>query len=57
MSSRLLKKPNGDIQLGVTPDKMNHDSLSNSGIYRKFLDDPDGIGNEPYFKPGFDPDN
>jgi len=56
-TDRLLKKPNGDIQLGVTPDKMNHTSLSNSGTYRKFLDDPDGIGDEPYFKDGFDPDN
>ncbi len=56
-TDRLLKKPDGDIQLGVTPDRMNHTYLKNQGVYRKFLDDADQIGDQPYFKPGFDPDN
>ena len=56
-SDRILKKPNGEIQLNMAADKLNHTYLKNQGVYRKFLDDPDQIGDQPYFKPGFDPDN
>ena len=55
-SDRILKKTNGEIQLNITPDKLNHTSLKNSGVYRKFLDDPQEIGNYVYFNPGFDPE-
>ena len=37
-ADRVLKKPNGEIELNITPDKLNHTNLKNSGVYRKFLE-------------------
>ena len=42
-SDRLKKTPSGSIQLDLTLDRVNHDSLKNRGFYRKFLENPDGI--------------
>ena len=42
-SDRLKKQSDGEIQLGVTPDKLNHDALKRSGFYRKFLENVDNI--------------
>lgn len=40
-SDRVLKKSNGEIQLNITPDKLNHTYLKNQGVYRKFLENVD----------------
>ncbi len=40
-SDRVLKKPNGEIQLNITPDKLNHTYLKQQGVYRKFLENAD----------------
>lgn len=37
-SDRLIKQPNGDIQLGLGIDRYNHDYLKKKGVYRKFLE-------------------
>ena len=42
-SDRLLKKPNGDIELGLKLDKLDHDKLNKRGFYRKFLENPDNL--------------
>ena len=42
-SDRILKKSNGEIELNITPDKLNHTYLSQQGVYRKFLDNPQGL--------------
>ena len=51
-SDRILKRPNGEIQLNITPEKLNHTSLKNSGVYRKFLDDPQNLTDSVYFNTG-----
>jgi len=51
-SDRTLKRPNGEIQLNITPEKLNHTSLKNSGVYRKFLDDPQNLTGSVYFNTG-----
>ena len=51
-SDRILKRPNGEIQLNITPEKLNHTSLKNSGVYRKFLDDPQNLPDSVYFNTG-----
>ena len=48
-SDRILKRPNGEIQLNITPEKLNHTSLKNSGVYRKFLDNLDSVGISPLY--------
>jgi hypothetical protein len=48
-SDRILKRSNGEIQLNITPEKLNHTSLKNSGVYRKFLDDPQNLVDAVYF--------
>jgi len=40
---RIEKTPDGSIELAMTIDKMNHDSLKRKGFYRKFLENPDNI--------------
>jgi len=40
---RLMKKPNGDIGLDLTLDKLDHDKLNKRGCYRKFLENPDNL--------------
>ena len=42
-ADRLMKKPNGDIELDLTLDKLDHDKLSKRGSYRKFLENPDNL--------------
>ena len=42
-SDRLKKQTDGEIQLGVTPDKLNHDALKKSGFYRKFLENVNNV--------------
>ena len=42
-ADRLMKKPNGDIELDLTLDKLDHDRLSKRGFYRKFLENPDNL--------------
>ena len=42
-SDRILKKPNGEIQLNILPEKLNHTYLKGKGVYRKFLDNPQGL--------------
>ena len=42
-SDRLKKQTDGEIQLGVTPDKLNHDVLKKSGFYRKFLENVNNV--------------
>lgn len=37
-SDRLIKQPDGDIQLGLRIDQYNHDYLKKKGVYRKFLE-------------------
>ena len=51
-SDRILKRPNGEIQLNITPEKLNHTSLKNSGVYRKFLDEPQNLTDSVYFNTG-----
>ncbi len=51
-SDRILKRPNGEIQLNITPEKLNYTSLKNSGVYRKFLDDPQNLTDSVYFNTG-----
>ena len=50
-SDRILKRPNGEIQLSITPEKLNHTSLKNSGVYRKFLDNPQNLVDSVGFSP------
>ena len=42
-SDRLKKQSDGEILLGVTVDKLTHDTLKKSGFYRKFLENVDNI--------------
>lgn len=42
-ADKLSKKPDGDIQFGLSIDQMNHEYLKKKGTYRKFLDNPDNI--------------
>ena len=42
-SDRLKKQSDGEIQLGITTDKLNHDSLKKGGFYRKFLENVNNI--------------
>ena len=42
-SDRIIKKPNGEIELNIEPARLNHADLKNSGVYRKFLFNPDNI--------------
>jgi len=42
-SDRLLKQPDGEIQLGLSIDQYNHESLKKKGVYRKFLENPDNL--------------
>ena len=38
-ADRVLKKPNGEIELNITPDKLNHTKSQTSHcVYRKFLE-------------------
>ena len=53
---RLKKEPTGEIQLGVVQADCSHEKMKSKGFYRKFLDDPQEIGNYVYYKSGFDPD-
>ena len=46
-ADRVLKKPNGEIEINITPDKLNHTNLKNSGVYRKFLENVDNIQASP----------
>ena len=43
VGDRLMKKPNGDIGLDLTLDKLDHDKLNKRGCYRKFLENPDNL--------------
>ena len=42
-ADRIKKTPTGAIQLAVSLDKLNHDTLRRKGFYREFLYDPDGL--------------
>lgn len=42
-SDRMDVSGDGEIQLNVKLDQMNHHSLSQKGFYRKFLKDPQGL--------------
>jgi hypothetical protein len=42
-SDRLIKQPNGEVQLGLSIDQYNHDYLKKKGVYRKFLENPDSL--------------
>jgi len=42
-SDRLDVAGDGDVQLNVKLDQMNHHRLSQKGFYRKFLQDPQGL--------------
>jgi hypothetical protein len=46
-ADRVLKKPNGEIELNIKPDQLNHTNLKNSGVYRKFLENVDNIQASP----------
>tara|TARA_B000000609_G_C24130162_1_gene324884 strand:- start:44 stop:985 length:942 start_codon:yes stop_codon:yes gene_type:complete len=51
---RLKKEPTGEIQLGLDMPDCSHQTMKRKGFYRKFLDDPQEIGNKVVFN--FDPD-
>ena len=51
---RLKKEPTGEIQLGLDMPDCSHQTMKRKGFYRKFLDDPQEIGNKVVFD--FDPD-
>ena len=53
-ADRLKKEPTGEIQLGVTLPECSHHAMKIKGFYRKFLDDPQNIGDKVIFN--FDPD-
>ena len=42
-SDRMIKESSGNIQLNVSMDKMNHETLRKRGTYRKFLENPDNL--------------
>lgn len=46
-ADRVLKKPNGEIELNIKSDQLNHTNLKNSGVYRKFLENVDNIQASP----------
>ena len=43
-SDRMIKDPTGNIQLNLKRDNCNHAYLSQQGVYRKFLENPQNIG-------------
>lgn len=47
-SDRILKRPNGEIELNTEPVRLNHATLKSSGVYRKFLFNPDGISTQNF---------
>lgn len=47
-SDRILKRPNGEIELNMEPARLNHASLKASGVYRKFLFNPDNISTQNF---------
>lgn len=47
-SDRIIKRPNGEIQLNMEPARLNHASLKSSGVYRKFLFNPDGVSTQNF---------
>lgn len=47
-SDRILKRPNGEIELNTEPARLNHATLKSSGVYRKFLFNPDGISTQNF---------
>ena len=47
-SDRILKRPNGEIELNTEPVRLNHAALKSSGVYRKFLFNPDGISTQNF---------
>lgn len=53
-ADRLKKESTGEIQLGVSIKQCDDTYLRKQGFYRRFLDDPQRIGNKVVFN--FDPD-
>ena len=53
-ADRLKKESTGEIQLGVSIQQCCDTYLRKQGFYRRFLDDPQRIGNKVVFN--FDPD-
>jgi len=47
-SDRIIKRPNGEIELNMEPARLNHASLKSSGVYRKFLFNPDGVSTQNF---------
>ena len=45
-ADKLLEKSDGMIELGFSKNKCNHESKKRKGIYRRFLDNPNNIGDE-----------